>query len=390
MKKIGLLKRITFILTRDCDNSCAFCYEHINKHNINHHILKKEDIIKFVNFIVENYNFDYDFDITFIGGEPMLFKEFSIFFEVFNIFQENKIHINLVETYSNMLTLSNEFIVLMQHISKLGINTRVKTVCNVVDEFPNRIFGNKLTDFYNNIELLKKSVKNIDIRANVCIVDFNMKKHYKTLLENNLKYIIQKQYDKIKQVQFSEYILNYTFSQSDFYFFTNILLNIISIYRKNTNTMCYWYDDMIINKLIESSGLKWISFLLKSKHNEQRIMRHECNPFINEIGISPGGFITPCSKFLDHLNICPNIYDTSLLTKLIKYNSVEIYNKNEDDCDCGKCLLAHDCKGCKINPNECMINNNNQFIYPRNKCQYEFDKFLGQYNALIDYFQRED
>lgn len=368
------LSKINYIITETCNANCPFCFQ--MKATKTKKQLTNYEIIKFTNFVIKHYKQHNKKELTLelIGGEPMLFKDFNIFKNVIDLYVKNDFVIHEFCIFSNAFYINETFIELCNYIKNKVKEIKFKTTINIDDKFPNRIFKNNLKKFYDNLEKIKKEIPFIKITEH-SIFDYTLKDKYEDFINYNIKHP-----HKMKYINFTEYIGKFNFKEDDYYNFTKILLKKINFkeLEKKENLL-----------LIESSGLSYIMPLLfnyKFDCEEKNI----CEPVKSEIGIAPGGYICSCSRLLEFKTYFPTIHENEniILSKLKKYFKDNSKRIVEDGSSCNNCILKIFCKECKI-ISGIFIEQNGIFLHPKEKCKFEYMKFIGQYKAVKEFLLKD-
>lgn len=360
------IDRLSYILTKQCNLKCPFCFQF--KTEWNNMQLKESDIIKFTDFVLENYTFD-NLKISLIGGEPLLYKNFSIFEKVIDKFLNRNIQIKKIIIFTNNTIYNEYFINLLKYIQEKNIGIEYVLTPNLNDDFArNRLFSDNIINIYNkNKEHIIKHFPKIIVREYPVFDKTCLKYYYRIIRENNV------------MLRYCEYLseeLNFT--KNDIRYMTNIVLDYIKELKLNI------FISPKAKEIISNSGLKYLKYLLY----QDKLIKScsdNCYPFITEIGIDPDGDIIPCSRVLGikqhfkYPNINDNIeYIKNIISKLKQNNNNDI---TEDNFECKTCPLVIPCQTCKILSNKVVMNGFN-YVNPKEKCKYELDQFYGVYEVL--------
>lgn len=362
-------------MTEGCNLNCDFCFQQETKRTNKQ--LTNDEIIKFTNFILKHCIIEdtQDFSFNIIGGEPMLFKNFSIFKTVIDMYYKKYNKINEITVFTNGTIYNESFIEFCNYV-KDKVNKIVITINeNYFDDIPNRIYKSQQDKFKIVVNRLKKELSFVQFNI-VPIFDKNIKDSYKRILEYNLTH------KNIKIINFAEYSTSdKNLTEKDFYNFTKEFLTTLK--EKNINIFKTTFN------IGEVSGLKYLNLLLNKNID---INKASCRPLVKEFGISPKGYMCPCSRALAFKNEFPNIHEDEniIIDKLKKYmnKNMSLQTLNEERQDCFKCLLKINCLSCKIMPFG-YIENEGIFYVPKEKCEYQLAQFNGQYNAFKDFLEEE-
>lgn len=371
--------RTNYILTEGCNLNCDFCFQQETHRSSKQ--LTKDEIIKYTEFTLKNFQVEKqkDFNINIIGGEPLLYKDFSIMKEVIDMFFNKGITKALLTVFTNGTIWNESFIDFCKYAKN-----KVDKICiilndNYFDDIPNRIPANKIETFKNNVNKIKRELPFVDIEIS-CIFDKTIKNEYERIIEHNVKNDVK------KDISFAEYSkAEKNLTEKDFYSFTKTFLKVL----KNNNIellddFCNTKKNSYISNLIRMSGLNYLEVLLTGIYIKEEQLK-SCRPLVKEFGIAPGGYICPCSRALAFKHDFPNIYEPEeqIIDKLKKYTnkSMEMQSLSEEGQNCFKCLLKNNCLSCKIMPFG-YIEKDGVFYAPKEKCKYQLDQFNGQYRAV--------
>lgn len=316
-----------------------------------------------------------NFNFTIIGGEPMLFKDFSVFKAVIDMYYKKYNKINEITVFTNG-TIYNESFIDFCKYAKDKVNKIIIVITeNYFNDIPNRIYKNNQDKFKNVVNKLKEKLYFAKF-VFINIFDKTIKNDYKRIIEYNLMH------KKTKIVNFAEYSTNdKILTEKDFYNFTKIFLTTL----KERNIDIFKIDA----NQIKASGLKKLITILFKKTN---VSKKICKPLVKEFGISPKGYMCPCSRALAFKEDFPNIHENEniVLNKLKKYmnKDISIQATNEEGQNCFSCVLNTDCVQCKI-MSFGYIEKKGVFHVPKEKCEYQLAQFNGQYKALKEFLKEE-
>lgn len=375
--------RTNYILTEGCNLNCDFCFQQESKRTSKQ--LTEEEILKYTNFTIKHLKVEdkNNFHMNIIGGEPLLFKNFSIMNKVIDIFISNGIK-PILTIFTNGTIWNDAFIEFCKYANGKVDKIIITTNDNYFDEYPNRIQEKYLKNFYNNINRFKKDLPFVKLEI-LPIFDRTIKNSYQKIIEYNILN------DYKKNVNFAEYSKkDKNLTENDFYNFTKIFLNTLK--KNNIDIFKCDYNaekSKLVTNLIESSGLIYLHMFL-NKNYKQHEKNKTCRPLVKEFGISPGGFITPCSRALAFKTDFPNIHnkEQEILKQLEKYanKDFKLQQQSEEGQNCFECLLKRNCLSCKIMPFG-YIEKDGIFYTSKEKCKYQLDQFNGQYRGLKDFIE---
>lgn len=371
--------RTNYILTDGCNLNCDFCFQQAT-HRSNKQ-LTKEEIIKYTEFtlkhcIVKNPK---KFNINIIGGEPLLYKDFSIMKTVVDLFYEKYNTIGQVSIFTNGTIWNNTFIEFCKYIKGKAKRIVIVTTGNFFDYMPNRIFDKNKEIFNQNISKLKEELPFAEIFTEY-VFDRNIKNNYEEIIEYNINNT-----DK-KNIGFAEYSTSEkNLTENDFYNFSKIFFKVLKKYGITNNDL---YSKKLEEQL-DNCGLNYLKSIL---YDFKIYNKTFCKPLSREFGIAPEGYFCPCSRALAFKKDFPTIYEDeeSIIKKLKKYSNknINLQAKNEEGMNCFDCLLKADCLSCKIMPFG-YIEKDGIFYTPKEKCKYQLEKFNGQYRALKEWLTEE-
>lgn len=370
------LSRINYILTETCNLHCKFCFQNNLSRSSNK--LTHKEIIDFTNFVIKNYKKDKNnsLDLNLIGGEPLLFNDFTIFIKVINLYNNNNFKINTISIFSNLSIENLSFEKFLEYVYDKVFDIKIISTVNTNNKYPNRLFGKNIENQQKYIQKLKSKFPNINIYYDSSVLDKKVLKNYEKILEYNFNHI-----DEVPDMIMPEYISQKeNIDKEDVYKMCKIFFKLVDKYKLDI------HNDNII-KYINKSALRYLKVLLFNFLDEYRII--SCEPFQKEIGVSPGGYLSPCSRALEFKTDFPTIYDNPNFENFNIFHNDKKQFQTETGDNCLECLLRTDCTSCKFMPAKYIIKNN-IFINPKEKCLYKLEHFNAQYEALKEYLSRRN
>lgn len=305
----------------------------------------------------------------------MFFKDFSVFKTVIDMYYKKYNKIDKITVFTNGTIYNESFIDFCKYAKDKVNKIEITITENFFDDIPNRIYKNNQEKFKIVVNKLKNELYFAKFEI-APIFDRTIKDNYERILDYNLS---NKETKKINFAEYSTFDKNLT--EKDFYNFTKIFLT--KLKEKDIDIFKTDID------IISVSGLEYLS-LMFCKNLDW--IKTSCRPLVKEFGISPEGYMCPCSRALAFKKEFPNIHENEdiILKKLKKYSNkdMSIQTLSEEGQNCYKCVLKKHCLYCKIMTFG-YIEKKGVFYATKEKCKYQLAQFNGQYKALKEFLKEE-
>lgn len=364
--------RYCILTNNNCNLNCDYCFQRGCKRNSTS--ISKEDVISFLNYI-EKTNNDGRIIIDFLGGEPFLYKD--VFCGIIDS-THNKINELTKNSYVSIFTngtLCDDNII--QSILKIK-NVRVVITQDISKNSPHRT----CTAGKNYYDIIEGTIKK--------------------LKENNIKVVISKSifsksmildYDNFlsKALEDDDFAISYAYAtdvDSDFSYDDVLYMcdrfesfcnknNIIRRTEKWNNLCCRVGLDYI-SSTFELDG-ESLPFIDKNDCLES------CMPYINELAISPKGYVIPCSKALIIEDEFSNAHISTFNSSVIKNRFFKTFDDRKIEYEkCSSCKMNAMCNVCDI-----ICSSNGEVLKKERKCERAKTIAQAQIDHAIKMMKKE-
>ncbi|NGX29004.1 MAG: hypothetical protein K940chlam1_01196, partial [Candidatus Anoxychlamydiales bacterium] len=311
---------ICLLLSNDCNLNCKYCYADGGSYSDVKGKMDNKSIDESLKFISKNFKDEKKLNISFFGGEPLLFpKSIKYFIERSKTCLPNtKLSFGLT---TNGTILNDEIFSLLKN-NRIYFQISLDGDKSIQDDLRSTKTGQGSYDrIFKNLEQFKKIKKNLVFRTTITPKNLYLSKIY-----NHFKVL------GAKKVHFE--IIG-TSPCSPLYFNNQT----IKIYKTELNKLAkiYYKDFVNENKPINISNFtkffKHIHFGLKKYKN--------CAVFNNLIAINFKGAIYPCHRFVGMKN-----YKLGDISQNFDINKSHVQIKNiEKHPSCKKCFARYLCGG---------------------------------------------
>lgn len=368
--------RISYILNNACNLYCKHCFENSEyRHGVQ---LSIEDALKATQFVItHNTNTSKEIEITFIGGEPVLYDKFIEFKKCFDLLFENGYSIKILRIYTNGTAYPEELIELLDYISEKGYRDKILfvTTKDFLSNSPMRIdiHGNSMNDVIDkNMELIRQHGYEVFVQY---VFGKHDVKNYPRILEEIYKN---------KDIDFDyAYPCNpdSDLNEDDF----NFMIDELYKFTKNHETDYDFYRRCGMELLF------CVANDIEFYYEEPRDNIH-CNPIKGEFSISPKGYVIPCVKLIEkenefsHLKIDEITKNPDLLFKNKQLlNIVSYEDKNEEGQKCRECIFYNFCHRCRLHTTLIDFNQNKHIEHHKHQCERIFTFCRCVLNKLKEY-----